>query len=148
MADHPVILFDGVCTLCSRTVDFVIRRDPAGHIRFAAQQSPAGQALLARHGLPPDALAYLVLVEGDCVATRSTAVLRIGRRLGGGWAALAALGYVVPRPLRDALYDAVARRRYAWFGRRSACRVPTADERARFLDQPDTGTSAGAGRGS
>lgn len=148
MADHPVILFDGVCGLCNRTVDLLLRHDRRGRLRFAAQQSPAGQALLARHGLPPDALAYLVLVENGGVATRSTAVLRIGRLLGGGWAGLAALGYLVPRPLRDALYDFVARRRYAWFGRRADCRVPTADERARFLDQPDTGASAGAGRGS
>ena len=148
MADHPVILFDGVCTLCSRTVDFLLRHDRRGHLRFAAQQSPAGQALLARHGLPAAALDRLVLVESDRVTTRSTAVLRIGRLLGGGWAVLATLGYVMPRPLRDALYDFVARRRYAWFGQRAACRAPTADERARFLDQPETGTSAGAGRGS
>ncbi|PYQ94301.1 MAG: hypothetical protein DMF96_26650 [Acidobacteria bacterium] len=109
----PVILFDGVCNLCSGFVQFVIAHDPAGRFRFAALQS--------------------VLVEGDRVFTQSTAALRIARGLGLPWRLVYGL-IAVPRPLRDWMYDIVARHRYQWFGRRDGCLVPTADERARFLD--------------
>lgn len=130
----PVILFDGVCNLCSGFVQFVIAHDPAGRFRFAARQSDAARRLLRQ----PDAArsaspASVVLVEGDRVFTQSTAALRIARGLGLPWRLVYGL-IAVPRPLRDWMYDIVARHRYQWFGRRDGCLVPTADERARFLD--------------
>jgi predicted DCC family thiol-disulfide oxidoreductase YuxK len=131
-----VILFDGVCNLCHGFVQFIIRHDAAGRFRFAALQSPAGQALLAAHGqaalaaLPdPDSV---VLIENGCVYTHSAAVLRIARLLGGAWR-LAAVGWILPQAWRDGLYRFVARHRYRWFGRQEACWLPTPALRARFL---------------
>jgi predicted DCC family thiol-disulfide oxidoreductase YuxK len=130
--DAPVVLFDGVCALCNRFVDFALRHDRAARLRFAALQSPPGRALLAGAGLDPEALDSVVLVCCGRVYRESAAALRVLAELGLPWS-LAAAGLAVPRPLRDAVYRFVARRRYAWFGRRDACRVPTPAERARFL---------------
>ena len=130
------ILFDGVCNLCNGFVQFVIRRDPAGRFRFAALQSEAGRALLAAHGLAPEALAaepesVLLLSQGR-LYSHSDAVLRIARGLGGAWQ-LAATAQVLPRAWRDAAYRLVARHRYRWFGRQESCWLPTPALKARFL---------------
>jgi len=133
---HPVVLFDGVCNLCAGAVQFVLRRDRAGRFRFAALQSAAAQQLLATAGVVRPALDSIVLVEPDRTSTRSTAVLRIAMGLRFPWP-LAAVLLLVPRPLRDLVYDLVARRRYRWFGQRASCWVPTAATRARFLDRDE-----------
>lgn len=130
--DHPVILFDGVCGLCNRWVDFVLRRDDEARFRFAALQSDAGRRALRRAGLPPDFAASIVLVDADGVWMRSAAALRILRGLGAPYAWLYAL-VLVPRPVRDAVYRWIARNRYDWFGRRAECRLPSPAERERFL---------------
>ena len=132
-AAGPVLLFDGVCNLCNGAVQFIIRHDPAGRFRFAALQSDTGERLLREMGLPPDKLDTLVLVEDGRAHQRSTAALRIARRLSGLWPALFYLFIWVPRPLRDLAYDFVARNRYRWFGQRDECMVPTPELRARFL---------------
>jgi predicted DCC family thiol-disulfide oxidoreductase YuxK len=131
-ARGPILLFDGVCSLCSRSVQWVIAHDPDARFRFAPLQSDAARALLLRHGLPLDALDSVVLVDADAHWTRSDAALEIARRVGGVWA-LAALAKLIPRPLRDAAYDWVARNRYARWGKRDECWVPTPELRARFL---------------
>jgi predicted DCC family thiol-disulfide oxidoreductase YuxK len=127
-----VILFDGVCNLCNAGVRFVIERDPAKRFRFAALQSDAAATILRqvqRGGELPDSV---VLVENDRLYVRSTAALRVARRLRFPWSL--AWGFiVVPRPLRDWVYDVVARKRYGWFGKRDACMVPTPELRERFL---------------
>jgi len=129
----PIVLFDGVCRFCNASINFILDRDRAGRVRFAALQSAAGQALLRRYGLPTDRFASLVLVEGGRCWGRSTAALRIARHLDGLWP-LAALLLAVPPFLRDAAYDLLARNRYRWFGQLDACRVPTPEVRQRFLD--------------
>ncbi len=129
----PVVLFDGVCNVCDGTVDFLIRRDPAAHLRFAALQSDVGQRLMRQHGLDDPSIDSIVLVEGGEAYVRSTAMLRIVRHLRFPWRALSVLA-VIPRILRDPLYAAFARRRYRWFGKRDACRMPTAADRERFLE--------------
>jgi predicted DCC family thiol-disulfide oxidoreductase YuxK len=128
----PVILFDGVCNLCNGFVQFVIARDPAGRFQFAALQSDSARRLLARldGGALPDSV---VLVDGGRVYTRSSAALRIARGLRFPWSLARAL-IIVPRPLRDWVYDLVARHRYQWFGRKDVCMIPTPDLRARFLE--------------
>jgi predicted DCC family thiol-disulfide oxidoreductase YuxK len=131
-AQHPIVLFDGVCNLCSGVVAFLIRHDRASRFRFAPLQSELGRALQVRHGLDPDALDTFVLVDDAGAHARSTAVLRILRELPAPWRWLWPL-VAVPRPLRDALYGFVARRRYRWFGRRDRCFVPTPELRSRFL---------------
>ncbi len=132
--DAPLILFDGVCNLCSASVNFVIDHDPNARFRFAALQSDAAIYTLAQHGvtLPAGDPDSFVLVEGGHVYERSTAALRVARNLGGVWRLLYAF-IVVPAFLRDAVYKLVARNRYRWFGKSDTCRVPTPELRARFL---------------
>jgi len=129
---RATVLFDGVCNLCNGAVLFVIDRDPRGVFRFAALQSDEARRLLAAHGRRAPDLSSILLLEAGRVYERSTAALRIARRLTGLWPLLYAF-VAVPRPLRDAVYDWVARNRYRWFGRQEACRVPTPELRERFL---------------
>ena len=128
-----IIFFDGVCHLCNASVNFVIDRDPGGLFRFAALQGETGQRLQEKHGLAGERLDSVVLVEGGRVYTRSTAALRIVRRLGFPWSMLAVL-LVLPVPVRDWFYEIVARNRYRWFGRRESCQIPTPELKGRFMD--------------
>ncbi len=129
-----VVLFDGHCNFCNATVNFLIDRDPAGRLSFAALQSEAGRRLLADHGLPvPDVPDTMVFVDAGRALVRSDAALAAAKYLRFPWW-LARVGLVVPRVVRDAVYRLVARNRYRWFGRTEACRLPTPDLRARFLD--------------
>lgn len=134
--EPAIILFDGVCNLCSRSVRFVIRRDPHARFRFAALQSDAARRACAGVGATPPAVVepdtIIVIVNGRALE-RSDAALAIAARLGFPWRLLAALR-IVPRPIRDAAYRFVARNRYRWFGRTDACMVPTPELRARFID--------------
>jgi predicted DCC family thiol-disulfide oxidoreductase YuxK len=127
-----VLLFDGVCLLCNRSVDWLIRHDPHATLRFAPQQSPVGQQLLAAHGIEPSPRS-VIAIDGDAPYGESTAVIRVLMRLPDPWPDVARLFESVPPSLRDAAYRLVARHRYAWFGRRDTCRLPTAEERERFL---------------
>jgi predicted DCC family thiol-disulfide oxidoreductase YuxK len=141
MSDHaqvpegPVVLFDGVCNLCNGVVRFVVPRDEAGQVRFAALQSDAGQALLRAFDLPTGDFDSFVLVDDGEYYTKSAAALRLASYLDGPVSWLAAFG-VLPRPVRDAVYDLVAAHRYRVFGRKEQCMVPTPDLEARFLEDP------------
>jgi predicted DCC family thiol-disulfide oxidoreductase YuxK len=132
MADS-VIVFDGVCMLCSRWVDFVLRRDLYGRYKFAAMQTASGRALLIEHGIDPDDPLSFLLLEDKKGYTDTEAIVRILRSFGPGWKFIAVLVSIVPRFVRDPLYRWIARNRYRMFGRRAACRVPTADIADRFL---------------
>ena len=129
-----IVLFDGVCNLCSSAVRFIVERDRQRHFMFASIQSDAGKTLMTEHGiaLPEGDPTSIVLVDDGRAYQRSTAALRIARRLRFPWS----LGWafvVVPRFVRDAVYDFVARHRYRWFGKKDVCMVPTPELRARFL---------------
>ena len=130
---HPIILFDGVCNLCNTSVQFILKRDRRSRFRFASLQGPAGQALLQRSGLPADHLDSFVLVENNNVYTRSSAALRVISRLGGGYT-LFYVFWIIPRPIRDGIYDWVARHRYRWFGKEDSCWLPRPEWKERFLD--------------
>ena len=130
-----LLLFDGVCNLCNGAVNFVIEADPDAYFRLGTLQSDAARPYLRAFGRDPEAMSTVVLIENGQLYTRSTAVLRVLRRLEAPWSLLWAF-IVVPRPVRDWLYDRVAASRYDWFGQRDECRVPTPDLRARFLDDP------------
>ena len=130
--NFPVLLFDGVCNLCNGSVQWVLLHDRKAQFRFAALQSETGQALLRQFGLDPAQLDTVLLVDGDRIFLRSDAPLEIARRLGGGWALLY-LFKVLPRPLRDAVYNWVARNRYHWFGRQEACMLPRPEWKGRFV---------------
>jgi len=129
---HPVLLFDGVCNLCHGTVRFVLDHDRDARFRFAPLQSEVGRALLARFALDPDALDTIVLIDEARAYRRSDAALRVARRLGAPWSWLVPLA-AIPRPLRDAVYDFIARRRYRWFGKKDACPLPRPEWSDRFL---------------
>ncbi|MFQ5505309.1 MAG: thiol-disulfide oxidoreductase DCC family protein [Planctomycetota bacterium] len=131
-SDRPVILFDGVCNLCNGLVNFIIDRDPCARIRFASLQAEPGQSLLRCHGLSTTQFDTLLLIEDGAVHLRSTAVLRIFRLLRWPWPLLYGC-ILVPRILRDFVYDRIARHRYPWFGRRESCRVPGPELGERFL---------------
>lgn len=129
--DRDIILFDGVCNLCNGAVTFVIAHDPRDHFRFASLQSEVGVKLLGDlSGTPPDSI---VLLEKGKRYLRSDAALRIARNLSGGCSLLYPL-IVLPRWIRDTIYDLVARNRYRWFGKREACMVPSPDLSGKFLD--------------
>jgi predicted DCC family thiol-disulfide oxidoreductase YuxK len=132
MADS-IIVFDGVCVLCSRWVDFVLRRDPHGRYKFAAMQTASGRELLIEHGIDPDDPLSFLLLEGGRGYTDTDAIVRILRSFGIGWRFVGGLVAIVPRFIRDPLYRWIARHRYRIFGRRDTCRVPTAEIADRFL---------------
>jgi predicted DCC family thiol-disulfide oxidoreductase YuxK len=129
----PVVVFDGVCRLCSGWVQFLLRHDRSGRIRFAPMQGLTGRALLQQHGLDPDDPLSFLWVESGRGYRNSDAILRIVDGLGGAWRLLRILR-LLPRPLRDTGYRLIARNRYRWFGRRDACLLPDEAVAARFLD--------------
>ena len=129
---HPVILFDGVCNLCNGFVQFIIRRDPQAKFRFASLQSEAGRHLLEAHQLPTDSIDTVVLIDQGKAFLRSDVPLRMAGHLGGAWALLTVF-QVLPKGLRDRIYDFIAARRYRWFGKKDQCMIPTPDLQARFL---------------
>ncbi|HEX6193809.1 MAG TPA: thiol-disulfide oxidoreductase DCC family protein [Chitinophagaceae bacterium] len=130
---HPVLYFDGVCNLCNRSVQYIIKKDKKKLFRFASLQGKSGQAMLAKNGIRQDDFNSFILVEGEKIFTRSTAALRVFRLLGGSWKILYVL-IIVPRFLRDPVYNWIARNRYKWYGKRDECMVPTAELRDRFLE--------------
>jgi predicted DCC family thiol-disulfide oxidoreductase YuxK len=128
----PVLLFDGVCNLCNRWVDLLIRLDREGRIRVAPLQSAAASSLLAGAGLADTPGDTVVLIDDAGAWTESTAILRAARLLPYPTRAFAVLA-ILPVSVRDGLYRIVARNRYRWFGRRDTCRLPGPGERERFL---------------
>lgn len=133
VTDSPLLLYDGVCALCSAAVAFVLKRDRSRTVRFAPLQGATAAGFLAER--PQLAgVDSMIWIDADGQAfTRSAAALALLRHAGGGWAAVAAVSGVIPSALRDALYDLVAHTRYRIFGRYDACPVPPPEYRARFL---------------
>jgi predicted DCC family thiol-disulfide oxidoreductase YuxK len=132
MTEHPIVLFDGVCGFCNEWVDYVLARDRGAVFRFATLQSDFGRRRLREAGLPEGYADSILLVDESGTWVNSTAALRVLARL-GGIHRLARWLLLLPRPLRDAVYAVGARYRYAWFGKRETCRLPTPEERDRFL---------------
>lgn len=139
-----VILFDGVCNFCDAAVNFVIKRDSHGYFKFAPLQSGAGMKLAAEHGLSPERfveesradlipLDSVVLIEDGKAYKYSTAALRVARNLSGFWPWCYAL-IIIPAPIRDFLYRTFAKYRYALFGRKDECMLPSPEVRQKFLN--------------
>jgi predicted DCC family thiol-disulfide oxidoreductase YuxK len=127
-----LLLFDGVCNLCNGAVQWIIVRDKKAIFQFAALQSDAGQRALNQLGLPTQTFNSIVVVKGDQYLIRSDAALEIAVQLGGFWQ-LAAIFKIVPRFIRDAVYDFIAKNRYKWFGKQEQCMLPRAEWKERFL---------------
>jgi predicted DCC family thiol-disulfide oxidoreductase YuxK len=128
---HSVIFFDGVCGLCNRFVDFVIRRDSQSMFHFAPLQGETARKRLTEADVRD--LKTVALVDASGTYRKSAAVLRVLAGLGGFWRILSALLWAIPRPIRDLGYSWIAANRYAIFGKKEACRLPTTAERERFL---------------
>jgi predicted DCC family thiol-disulfide oxidoreductase YuxK len=129
-----VVLFDGVCNFCDRTVNFIIEHDKEGYFKFAPLQSVAGSRLASEHGLASkiNAVDSIILIEEGKAFTHSTAALRITNHLDRPWSWLAVF-MIVPAFIRDPLYKLFARYRYSLFGHKDECMIPTPEVRARFL---------------
>jgi predicted DCC family thiol-disulfide oxidoreductase YuxK len=139
LSAHPILLYDGVCGLCNRMVQFILRRDRRGVFRFASLQSSLAARILARHGastLDLDTVYVVVYCDAprECLLARSDAVLNVLAQLGGIWRVGGFVFKLLPRSLRDLIYNAIARRRYRVFGRSEACILPAPENRDRFLD--------------
>jgi predicted DCC family thiol-disulfide oxidoreductase YuxK len=131
--DHPIILFDGYCALCTGFAQFVLRHDPAAKFRLLVAQSALGYALYRHYGLHPQDYETNILIADGFAWFKSEAGIRILEGLGRPWSLVGGLR-ILPRPLRDQLYDFIARNRLRVFGKRARCHAPDASERGRFLD--------------
>jgi predicted DCC family thiol-disulfide oxidoreductase YuxK len=128
-----LVLFDGLCNLCSASVQFILKRDPATNFHFASLQSEAGRQVLVKLGRDPSDLHTIVLVKGEKIFFKSDAALEIARGLSGLWPLLYVFK-IVPRFIRNPVYDWIARHRYRWFGKRETCWLPSEKWKNRFLD--------------
>jgi len=136
---HPIFLYDGVCGLCNRLVQFILHRDRNAIFHFASLQSPLAARILARHGANPIDLdtVYVVLnydLPNERLLSRSGAVLFVLKQLGAPWRSASFLLQLLPTFLRNASYNAVARHRYRIFGRTETCILPRVEDQSRFLD--------------
>ncbi len=132
MNSQPIILFDGVCNFCNSAVNFIIKRNSKSNIMFAAMQSDAGQQLLVKYNLPLADMQSFIFIENGIVYKQSTGALKVCRHLRGLWP-LCYNFIIVPKLIRDGLYNWVARNRYTWFGKRPVCMIPTVELKSRFL---------------
>ncbi len=149
MQPNPIILYDGVCGLCNRFVQFVLKRDHKDRFRFAALQSKFARDILERHQLNADTLDTVYLVvdhryPGERLFSKGDAVNVVLQELGGFWRLWARLLQLFPRPFRDWSYKLVARNRYSLFGRYEACPLPNPKDRHKFLDLASADNPASA----
>ena len=132
-SEHPVILFDGVCNLCTGSVQYVIKHDPKRLFRFASLQSEFGQKILSDHQLPANTFNSFILLDDKKIYTRSTAALLVAKRLKGIMKLLYVF-MIVPTFIRDAVYNIVAKNRYRWFGKKTECWLPTPELNSLFIN--------------
>ncbi|HEV7329507.1 MAG TPA: thiol-disulfide oxidoreductase DCC family protein [Flavisolibacter sp.] len=132
MNDHPIVLFDGECNFCNGVVNFLLKQDKKKVLRFAAMQSAAGEKLLQQYGFPKHYLKSFVLIDNGKAYKKSTAGLRLYGKLPWYWG-WTQIFWVVPKPIRDIVYEAISDNRYNLFGKRNACIIPTPEMRSRFL---------------
>lgn len=132
--EHSIVLFDGICNLCSASVQFIIKHDKHSRFRFASLQSAYAMEMLNGFfsGNREIGLYSIFLIEGNRIYSRSDAVLRIARRLNGAWPLLSALR-IIPRFIRDPIYNLISRNRYRMFGKKDQCMIPTGELKARFI---------------
>lgn len=131
LKDKRIIFFDGVCSLCNGFISFVVARNNGRKLLIATLQSETAKKILPKN-LTED-LGTVAFYKNGVIFTRSTAVIEVFRTL-GGFLKVAVLAYILPRFLRDLLYDFIAKRRYKFFGKKSTCRLPSPEEKAYFLD--------------
>ena len=132
MLVSKLVLFDGVCNLCNSSIQFIIKHDRAAKFKFAPLQSPLAAQHLADLKVGNTPISSIIYIENDAVYQKSTAALKIAKHLDGAGPLLYAF-MIVPKFIRDRVYDFIAKNRYKWFGKTEACWIPTPELRARFL---------------
>ena len=132
-AQSPVLLFDGVCNLCSNSVQFVLNRNGKENVNFASLQSKFGVQTLKKAKLPTNYTSSLVLLENDKVYVKSDAALKLVKHLNGLWK-IGSVLLIIPKFIRNPVYDWIAKNRYRWFGKKEACWIPEPKWKKRFLD--------------
>ncbi|HLR41454.1 MAG TPA: thiol-disulfide oxidoreductase DCC family protein [Virgibacillus sp.] len=128
---NGIVLFDGECNFCDKSVQFILKRDAKQHFKFASLQSEIGQDLLENFKVPLDVDSFL-LIENRRYYTKSSAAFRVCKHLSGFWKLLY-IAIFIPKPIRDVVYNYIAKNRYTWFGKKQSCRLPTPNERKQFL---------------
>lgn len=129
---QPLLLFDGVCNLCNSSVQFVIKHDKQKQFTFASLQSDAAKEILLQFGEINLNLDSIILITDNTVYSKSSAILKISKLIGGFYS-LAIIFYLIPKFIRDKMYDFVAKNRYKWYGKREDCMIPTKELKNRFL---------------
>jgi len=132
-ASKKIVLFDGVCNLCSNSVQFILKRDKKNQFLFGSLQGNYGQQMLAKYQLPATEFNSFMLIEGETLYTRSSGALRMLKHLGGAWSLLYAF-IVIPKFIRDSVYNLLAKNRYKWFGKKNECWLPRPEWKEKFLD--------------
>lgn len=133
MEDSLIILFDGICNFCNSAVNFVIKNDRKSSIKFATLQSEIADRLLEKYSFSKEGLRTFFFIENGKVYTSSTAAIRVCRYLGGLWPLM--IGFIiVPKFIRDGIYNWVSKNRYKWFGKREECMIPSPEVKMRFLN--------------
>jgi predicted DCC family thiol-disulfide oxidoreductase YuxK len=130
--DQKIILFDGVCNLCNGAVTYIIKRDKNNVFKFAALQSEIGQELISKFNIDTSKVDSIILIDGEKHYTKSSAALHIAKQLSGAYPLL--FGFmVVPKFIRNSVYDYIAKNRYKWFGKKESCMIPTVELKSKFL---------------
>src|SRR5688572_17601883 len=130
---NRLVLFDGVCNFCNFWVRFALKRDRKGKLKFGSLQGETAQQLLPQYGIDPSVITSVIFIEDGIAYQESTAALKVCRHLSGSWKLLYAL-IIIPTFIRDSIYKWIAKNRYKWFGKQESCMLPTAEQRARFVD--------------
>ncbi len=131
--DNTVILFDGVCNFCNYWVNFAIRHDRKNKLKFTPLQGETAKQLLPQFHINPTSLSSVIFIDDGKAYTQSSAAIQICKHLNGGWKLFYGL-IIIPKFIRDFLYNIIARNRYKWFGKKESCMIPTPELKGRFLD--------------
>lgn len=135
LANKKIVLFDGVCNLCTGTVTFIIKRDGKDKFRFASLQSEVGKQLMEERHIDPSSNNSIIVIEPQVAYyVKSTAAIEIAKELGGLWPVLQVFSYICPEGIRDSIYEFIAKNRYKWFGKKDSCMIPTPALKSKFLD--------------
>ncbi len=129
---QPLLLFDGICNLCNSSVQFIISHDRQKKFTFASLQSDAAKEILLQFDTKYFNLDSIILIYNDKIYSKSAAIIRVGMLLGKGFS-LSVIFYIIPRFIRDWMYDFIAKNRYKWFGKKESCMLPNKDLKNRFL---------------
>jgi predicted DCC family thiol-disulfide oxidoreductase YuxK len=129
---YKIILFDGVCNLCNGAVNYIIKRDKKNIFKFAALQSEVGQELVTKFKIDTSKVDSIILIDGETYYEKSSAALHITKELSGAYPLLFVF-MIIPKFIRNSVYDYVARNRYKWFGKKESCMIPTKELKSKFL---------------